>query len=246
MKTTTSKQFLYWMSPDELIGLKGVLKEAGFTLSTALLTPCQVLHASGKNVVYADPAVWSRMCVRQGSWYRGSARKGMTMMVSAERLPEPFAPFLDATMAQSDFQPEKLPDSAELQKVVESAEYTSAKPEAWEKKTWLDAFLFKVMFSVFRFWGWGDNLKKHWLGHRANHANFIAKNHAVELDGEKVAYSVTGNAGVCSSCVEFFNVIEPGSRKLVRSCPGAVIFGGAQRNLFYDLRPERGDSKRAS
>ena len=89
--------------------------------------------------------------------------------------------------------------------------------------------------------GWhtrgGDNLKKHWLGHRANHANFLSKKVTTELDGEQVPYSVTGNEGVCSSCVEFFNVIEVDSRKLVRACPGAVTFGGAKRDIYYDIKP---------
>jgi hypothetical protein len=30
---------------------------------------------------------------------------------------------------------------------------------------------------------------------------------------------------------EFFNIIEVNSRKLVRSCPGAVTFGGAKRDI---------------
>jgi hypothetical protein len=58
-----------------------------------------------------------------------------------------------------------------------------------------------------------------------------------KIDGEDVPYSVTENAGVCSSCAEFFNVVEDGSRKLVRACPGSVIFGGAPRNVYLDVKP---------
>jgi hypothetical protein len=94
-----------------------------------------------------------------------------------------------------------------------------------------------MLFMFNRFWGIGDNLKKHWLGHRANHANFLSKKVTTEVDGEQVAYSVTGNESVCSSCVEFFNIIETDSRKLVRSCPGAVTFGGAKRDIYYDIKP---------
>lgn len=100
--------------------------------------------------------------------------------------------------------------------------------------------MFKLFFTVTRFWGYGDNLRKHWIGHRANHANFLAKKFTTELDGEQVAYSVTGNAGVCSSCAEFFNVVSPDDRKLVRACPGSVTFGAAQRDVYYDVKPVKG------
>ena len=75
------------------------------------------------------------------------------------------------------------------------------------------------------------------MGHRANHANFLSKKVTTEVDGKQVPYSVTGNESVCSSCVEFFNIIEVNSRKLVRSCPGAVTFGGAKRDIYYDIKP---------
>jgi hypothetical protein len=80
-------------------------------------------------------------------------------------------------------------------------------------------------------------LKRFWLSQRANHANFLARHFTTKLDGEDVPYSVTENTGVCSSCAEFFNVVEDGSRKLVRACPGSVIFGGAPRNVYLDVQP---------
>ena len=74
-------------------------------------------------------------------------------------------------------------------------------------------------------------------GHEANHANFLARSYTTEVDGEEVAYSVTANARVCSSCVQFFNIARPGERKLVRSCPGSVIFGDAPRETYVDVKP---------
>lgn len=238
-KSSDPDRFLYWLDEAAFRLLSPILKSAGFSLSSASLTPCQVLRAHDKKVCYATPSVWSRMCVRQGSWYRNSSREGMYMVVSAVRLPDAFAPYLDAMMEQSDFMPESLPDGNELQDIVDAPAYNEQKPDDWEKTSWWDTFSFKMLFSIFRFWKKEDNLKKHWLGQRANHANFVSKKRTVELDGEQVAYSVTDNASVCSSCVEFFNIVGPGSRKLVRSCPGAVIFGGAKRHVYYDLKPEK-------
>jgi len=127
--------------------------------------------------------------------------------------------------------------SSAVSTIVSSEEYQSHKPDRWEKVRWTEAVSFKMVFTLNRIWGIGDNLKKHWLGHRANHANFLSKKVTTELDGEQVPYSVTGNDGVCSSCVEFFNVIEVDSRKLVRACPGSVTFGGAKRDVYYDIKP---------
>ena len=235
----TSKLYLYWMDKQAFETSRGVLEQAGYKLRRALLTPCQVMRAEGKTVVFAPPEVWSLMCVRQGSWYRDSSRLGQFMMMSAERLPAGLDEHLDAELEQSDFEPESLPSSDELESLTESAPYRDGKPEDWEKKGLKDAVMFKALFSLTGFWGWGDNLKKHWVGQRANHANFLTKEFTTELDGEQVPYSVTDNDGVCSSCVEYFNVVETDSRKLVRACPGSVTFGGAPRNTFIDVRPKR-------
>lgn len=97
--------------------------------------------------------------------------------------------------------------------------------------------MFKILFTLTGFWGWGDNLKKYWLNHRANHANFLTHKYTTNIEGEEVPYSVANNAGTCSSCVEFFNIIEKDTRKLVCACPGAVTFGSAKRNIYYDVLP---------
>jgi hypothetical protein len=235
--TEIEKRHLYWFSEGDFESSKKLLSEAGYRLKATNMTPCQVLHARGKTLMFAPPEVWSRVCVRQGSWYRASDRRGHYMVMSDHRLPEALDEFLDSEMSVSDFVPESLPTAEELSTIVSSEEYQSQKPDRWEKVRWTEAVMYKMLFTVNRFWGIGDNLSKHWLGHRANHANFLSKKVTTDLDGEQVPYSVTGNEGVCSSCVEFFNVIEVDSRKLVRSCPGAVTFGGAKRDIYYDIKP---------
>ena len=64
-----------------------------------------------------------------------------------------------------------------------------------------------------------------------------------EIDGEEVPYSVTNNDGVCSSCAEFFTIISPDSRKLVRSCPGSATFGKAPKEVYVDVTPVKGLNK---
>lgn len=232
-----SPLLLYWFDEEAFHRAKRALTSTGFELVSSKLTPCQVMRASGNKIVYATPEVWSRMCVRQGSWYRQSRRFGQYMMMSEQKLPEAYDPYLDAEITPTDFVPETLPTSAELQALVESKAYQEGKPEEWEAKGAMDAVMFKIFFSLTRLWGWGDNLGKHWLSHKANHANFLAHHFTTEIDGESVPYSVTENSGICSSCVEYFNVIDDKTRKLVRACPGSITFGGTQRDVYLDVKP---------
>ncbi|MDH5527396.1 MAG: hypothetical protein OEY97_08840 [Nitrospirota bacterium] len=229
-------RFLYWFDPDQWGSAKPALKAAGYTLSGVLFTPCEILRAKNKKLIFAPPGAWSRICTRQGSWYRDSERAGSTMLMSDHRLPG-MDIHLDAEMAVTDFVPEQPASPQQLLQVVESDAYQRQKPAQWEGIGIKDAVMFKTMFTATGFWGFGDNLKKHWLAHKANHANFLSRTFTTEHDGEQVPYSLTGNAGVCSSCVEFFNVSAPETRKLVSACPGAVVFGGAERDTYYDVKP---------
>jgi hypothetical protein len=235
--------FVYWIPGSKFEEAKSSLTANGYRLKESLLTPCQVLKAEDRTVRYTPPKLWNRLCNRQGSWYRSSQKNGEYLVVSSDRLPEPLATFLDCQMNPSEFTPDELPSEEQLIQLTTSDEYTASKPGDWESVWLKDAVMFKMLFSVTRFWGRGDTLKKHWLGQRANHANFLAKTFSAEIDGEQVPHSVTGNAGICSSCVEFFNLVSESSRKLVRACPGAVIFGGAQRQTYYDIVPSRNGSR---
>ena len=109
------KRHLYWFSPDAFASLKLAAPSHGIKLTTTVLTPCQVLRVSPGQAIYAPPSVWSRMCVRQGSWYRDSQRAGQYMVMSAERLPAMFDQYLDAEVAESDFVPASLPGNADLE-----------------------------------------------------------------------------------------------------------------------------------
>jgi hypothetical protein len=234
-----TRRYLYWLPEGDFERAKSHLTRSGIRMTRAWYTPCQVLKAAGGEVVYARPEVWSGSCARQGSWYRESSRAGQYMLMSDRRLPAEFDRFLDAEIAESDFQPDALPDARQLAELVDSPEYRNNKPQGWERVGRSDAIVFKLLFTLARFWKRGDNLKKHWLGHRANHANFLTRRFTTEVEGERVPYSVTENASVCSSCVEMFNLIERDSRKLVRACPGSVIFAGAPRDTYLDVKPNR-------
>lgn len=230
-------RFIYWIDNDDLLKIKPEIVSAGYKLKSAKMTPCESLNATGKTIIYAVPQVWSRMCVRQGSWYRESSRAGKTLIVSEFLLPKFMAPYLDAQMTQSDFKPKISVETGALNDLVNSPEYQSLKPGDWENTSIIDKVMFKMFFSVTRFWGFGDNLARHWLTHRANHANFLTKTFTTKIDDKDVPYTLTDNKGVCSSCVEFFNVTAADTRKLVNACPGAITFSKVKRDTYYDINP---------
>jgi len=238
MKTQHDFQrHLYWLDKNDFNSIKGSLRLDGYKLRGALKTPCEVLSASANKVFYATPSVWSRLCVRQGSWYRASDKAGKTMLMSEHALPDYMNEYLDATLSDSDFTPESLPSNKQLNGLVESDAYTAQRPDGWEDIGVKDSVMFKAFFGLTGFWGWGDNLRKHWLTHRANHANFLTKDFTTQIDGEEVPYSISENSGVCSACVEFFNVSASDSRKLVRACPGSITFADVERDHYYDVKP---------
>ena len=130
------------------------------------------------------------MCVRQGSWYRTSNREGQFMLMSDHKLPEAMDPYFDAEMVLSDFQPEALPDEKGLQEIVDSESYQNEKPDDWEKIGIKDSVMFKVLFSITRFWKRGENLNKFWLSQKANHANFVS-GHVMAITENKLKVSLS-------------------------------------------------------
>jgi hypothetical protein len=232
-------RYVCWMKKDDFDRIKDELIREGFRVSGAKRSPCETLNASGSRVFFASPEVWSRSCVRQGSWYRQSKKSGNYLLVSEQKLPSKFSQFLEAEISESDFMPGKLPTREELQRLVDSECYQRSKPDEWEAVTIKDRISFKLIFTLTGFWALWDTFEKHWLTHRANHANFLCKRFTTEIDGEEIPYSISENGGVCSACVEFFNVIGQDSRKLVRGCPGSILSGKIKRRKYYDVRPLR-------
>jgi len=235
--TLPFSRYIYWLDSEALNTITPELAASGYTVSSANMTPCETLNASGKKVIFAKPQVWSRLCSRQGSWYRESDKKGKTLLVSDHPLPGAMQLYLDAEMTQSNFKPDYFPTKATMREMINSPEYQNLRPDEWENAGVKDSIMFKIFFSVTRFWGAGDNMSKHWLSHRANHANFLTNTFTTNIDGEDVPYTVTDNKGVCSSCVEFFNVSAKNSRKLVNACPGSITFSKVKRDTYYDIKP---------
>jgi hypothetical protein len=239
-RNRTHHQYVYWFEETDVSRVKETIPTLGLRLKLARMTPCEVLKSAADTVFIASPEVFNRVCSRQGSWYRRSHRYGQFLLVSAQRLPAEFDRFLDAEIVESDFRPDSLPTEEEIRDLIDSPAYQENKPSDWELIGRKDAFKMKFLFTLLGTWKKGDNLKKYWPTQCAVHANFLDHQFTTDIDGESVPYSVSNSAGICSSCVETFNLIGQHSRKLVASCPGAVKFGGTKKDVFLDVKPVAG------
>ncbi len=242
-KNDTDKQpehfskYVYWLNPEEWLQAKEDLSMKGFFISAVKMVPCKILKANGNKLMVAPPKSWSRFCYRQGSWYRESAKNGKYVLVSGRKLDAAFDKFLEARITESDFMPSSLPSRDELEQLVAAPCYQAQKPDGWEKVKTHERIMLRVVFTLKGFGKWSETFDSHWLGHRANHANFLCRKFTTEKDGETIPYSVSENRSVCSPCAEFFNLVNGNSRKLVRACPGSIISGVAKRGPFYDVQP---------
>jgi len=243
MKNDTQyNKHIYWVPRNEFKKFKNELESTEFQLEPVKKTSCETLNAKNKTVLYASSRIFSGLCNRQGSWYRESNKAGSYLVVSEEKLPEKYNHYLDATFSGTEFLPQSLPSKPDIKKLIDSEEYQNQRPDDWEKKTFKEGLMYKILFTFMGVWGFGDNLKKHWNNNRANHANFLTHKYTAKIDGESIPYSVTNNDGVCSSCVEFFNIIDQGSRKMVRACPGSVHFSSVELKKYYDVQPVKSTS----
>jgi hypothetical protein len=79
------------------------------------------------------------------------------------------------------------------------------------------------------------------MSHSANHANFIDPKFFITMNGEKVPYSIADSIHVCSSCLEFFNILgSQWSLKYVVPCIGAVQFAYLPKDQYFEVRIQRG------
>ena len=90
----------------------------------------------------------------------------------------------------------------------------------------------------------GMTFEELFVGHCANHANFIEPAYQVLEEDRPVPYSLGKTRTVCSACLEFYNIIgSPLSKKnmwfpargRMVPCPGAVLFAGMVPNHYYEV-----------
>jgi len=214
--------------------------------------PCRALRAS-KEIVYLAPPAWDGFCKRRTSWYRKSNMAGKFLIVSNSPLdvPDLESPII---IMGSNFTPDRLPNPDEISQLVQSKEYQKRKPSEWDKPDPLERDFYQRWFErqqrkePFDF-------EKILRSHSANHANFLDPKFFVKLpvheagpaghlpanqNGIMAPYSIADSIHVCSSCLEFFNIL--GSQwpvKYVVPCIGAVQFARLSMDHYFEVKTLR-------
>ncbi len=133
------------------------------------------------------------------------------------------------------FRPNRFPFPEEIYQLIESQEYQKRKPSEWDKPDPLEKDLYRIWFERNHVSEPFD-FEKILLSHSANHANFIDPKFFDNLNGSKAPYSIANSTHVCSSCLEFFNIL--GSQwpvKYVAPCIGAVQFAKLPNDHYFKV-----------
>ena len=227
-------KFCYWT---DLHGLRKVrinLEEKGIDLPDEARIPCRVLRASTE-VIYLAPPAWNGFCKRRTSWFRKSEMSDKFLIVSNSPMdiPDLNNPII---IMGSNFKPDRFPSSEEISQLVQSQEYQKRKPSEWDKTDPLEKDFYQRWFERNRV-NEPFDFDKILLSHSANHANFIDPKFIVNMNGGKVPYSIADSLRVCSSCLEFFNILgDQWAVKYVVPCIGAVQFAHLPIDQYFEVR----------
>jgi len=215
------KKHVYWLAPQEAEQLHGDLKEQGLRVSTAKGIVCTPLDEMNR-ISIVPPGVWNETCARPGSWYRKSDRNGLYLVVSSFDI-ESIRSRKAAVITSSDFVPPRRATVQEKEEMIRDPGFESLIPPEWNSVSPTEQRIYLRWAARL-----GSDVKEYsvlFLSHTANHANFLKPRFFVEQNGARVPYSIDASAHVCSCCLELFQVLGSEHRlKLVRPCPGAVIF----------------------
>lgn len=231
------KKFCYWVDFHQLKAVRRNLEEIQIDLPDESRIPCRVLRAS-KEIAFLAPPAWNGFCKRRTSWYRKSKMAGKFLIVSNSSLdvPDLESPII---IAGSNFMPDRLPNPDEISQLVRSKEYQKRKPSEWDKPDPLENDFYQRWFErqqrkePFDF-------DKILLSHSANHANFIDPKFFINMNGAKFPYSIADSIYVCSSCLEFFNILgEQWIEKYVVPCIGAVQFAHLPMDHYFEVKTLR-------
>ena len=181
------------------------------------------------------PSAWEGFCRRRTSWYSNSEKVGKFLVVSNRPL-EPSGLVNPILITESSFKPDRLPTSEEITELIESVSFQRRKPRLWDKiepverdfqKRWVERHGINEPFDF----------DKTFMIHSANHSNFITPKFYINLNGVKIPYSISDSAHVCSSCIEFFNIL--GGQwpvKYAVPCIGAVQFAHLIKDQYFEVK----------
>lgn len=237
------RKYTYWLQEGDFISLLEILEKENILIVEAKKAVCAPLSKQIQ-VGYVAPESWQNyeLCRRQMSWYCVSKFVGLTLVVSSFDYTG-YGLHPETLIRQSRFSPPLLPDYREKQKMTHLPGYQRSKPQEWENIGPNDLELSRKWLPMM-----GMRRKSYqelFVSHCANHANFIEPQYFIAEEEGPVPYSIDKTSGICSSCMEFYNIIGSSfHRKLVVPCPGAVLFAGLPVNKYLEVESIKASQER--
>ena len=227
------QKFYNWVDPHEFRLVRDNLEKTGTPLVEEARIPCRVLSSSIE-ISFVAPPAWNGFCKRRTSWYGNSAKAKKFLIVSNKPLDLPNSENW-STITQSNFRPDRLPTPEEISQLIRSPKYQKMKPSAWDNPDPIEKDIYQRWFERHRV-NEPFNFEKILMIHSANHANFLLPKCFIVEGAKKVPYSISDTTHVCSSCLEFFNILgSQWSVKYVVPCIGAVQFAHLPMNRYFKI-----------
>lgn len=224
-------RYTYWLDPEQRRDVVETLQRKGIRVRPAKSVMCYPMDPF-VSVSYIPVETWSRVCQRQGLWYRNSSRFGQELLVCSFPL-EFLAERLNTVIRISSFRPRRYASPEEVELLRRSPRYLQERPEGWEemgveeRRRW-DRWL--------RRRGVHADAQELLAVHCANHANFLDPILYIRRNGIKVPYSIAPSAHLCSCCLELYNIIGGQHPvKLVSPCLGALFFADLPPDTYFEV-----------
>jgi hypothetical protein len=145
-------------------------------------------------------------------------------------------------ITESSFKPDRFPSPKEIPLLIQSEEYQKKKPREWDKPDPLEKDFYQRWFERNRV-NEPFDFDTILMSHSANHANFLNPRFFINLNSSVVPYSIADSIHVCSSCLEFFNILgDQWPVKYVVPCIGAVQFAHLPINQYFEVRIQKGEN----
>lgn len=226
------KRHTYWLAEAELRELERRLATRRPRLTPIRGVPCKGLNDVA-DASFVAPEVWDQVCRRQGSWYRGSPKAGLFLVVADEPV-DGLEERLETTVEPCDFSPPRLAGERDALEMAGSDAFARRVPEGWARVAEREAGYWRRLLANV---GAEGGLDRRLVIHSANHANFIEPRFRVDSGGAAAPYSIARTADVCSACVELFNILgDEFPVKYVMPCPGFVRYAGGEADRYLLVR----------
>lgn len=228
---TGYRKYCYWVTPHALVKIRGLLEREGVLLDEEARVPCRVLRPSlGLRVLTSS--AWNGFCKRKTSWYWKSDKAKKSLIVSSTplELPDVGHPIF---IHDSNFQPDRFPLPEDIVYLARSKEFEKNKPRLWDKVSIAERDIYQRWWERFHVQEPFD-FDRIFMTQSANHANFLAPRFFVVVGETVVPYSIAKSIYVCSSCLEFFDVLgNQWPIKYVIPCLGAVQFARIPQDRYF-------------